>query len=105
MARQPQVTRTIPTTKATILVLNIETGISEERVVSVPREFKKVKKLREAIEAIVNTDVEKLAHIKSTEIVENLYGMSEQKFVECADILTPRTVKAKNEDTAESEDE
>ena len=101
MARQPQVTRTIPTTKAKVLVLNIETGISEEREVSVPREFKKAKKLREAIEDIVNTDTEKLAHIKSTEIVEVLYGMTEQKFIENAEILPPRTSKANPTDIVE----
>lgn len=97
MPRLPQVTRTIPTTKATVLVLNIETGISEERVVSIPREYKKAKKLREAIEAVVNTDVEKLAHIKNTEIVETLYGMSEQKFIENAEILPPRGTKEDTE--------
>lgn len=100
MARQPQVTRTIPTTKAKILVVNIDTGISEEREVSIPREYKKPKKLREAIEAIVNTNTEKLAHIKSTEITEVLYGMSEQKFIENAEILPPRSAK---ENTEESE--
>ena len=47
MARQPMVTRTIPTTIADILVINVDTGISEEREVSIPREYKKVKKLRE----------------------------------------------------------
>lgn len=97
MPRLPQVTRTIPTTKATVLVLNIETGISEERVVSIPREYKKAKKLREAIEAVVNTDTEKLAHIKNTEIVETLYGMSEQKFIENAEILPPRGTKEDSE--------
>lgn len=97
MPRLPQVTRTIPTTKATVLVLNIETGISEERVVSIPREYKKAKKLREAIEAVVNTDIEKLAHIKNTEIVETLYGMSEQKFIENAEVLPPRGTKEDTE--------
>lgn len=101
MARQPQVTRTIPTTKAKVLVLNIETGISEEREVSIPREFKKAKKLRDAIEAVVNTETEKLAHIKSTEIVEVLYGMSEQKFIENAEILPPRSSKANPDEAIE----
>ena len=96
MARAPQITRTIPTTIAKVLVLNIETGISEEREVSVPREYKKAQKLRAAIEAVVNTDTEKLAHIKSTEIVEVLYGMSEQKFIANAEILPPRTAKESN---------
>lgn len=90
MPRVPQVTRTIPTTKAKILVTNIETGISYDREISIPREYKKAKKLREAIENIVNTATEKLVHIRSTEIVETLYGMSEQKFIENAEILPPR---------------
>lgn len=101
MARQPKVTRTIPTTKATILVINVETGISEERVVSIPREYKKAKKLREALEAVVNTDVYKLAHIKSTEIVETLYGMTEQKFIENAEILPPRGTKETEDENSE----
>lgn len=98
------VTRTIPTTKATVLVLNIETGISEEKTVMVSREYKKAKKLREAIENIVNTDTEKLAHIKSTEVVETLYGMSEQKFIENAEILPGRGTKAVNEEATENAD-
>lgn len=97
MARQPMVTRTIPTTIADILVINVDTGISEEREVSIPREYKKVKKLREAIEALVNTDTEKLAHIKSTAVVETLYGMSEQDFINYAKILPPRGTKEANE--------
>lgn len=99
MARQPQVTRTIPTTRATVIVLNLETGNAEEKVVSIPREYKKPKKLREAIENAVNTETVKLAHIKSTEIVETLYGMSEQKFIENAEILPPRGTKNEAEDT------
>jgi hypothetical protein len=102
MARQPQVTRTITTTKATVLVVNIETGISEEREVSVPRVFTKAKKLREAVEAVVNVGNERLAHIKSTETVETLYGMSEQDFINHAKILPPRGSK---EDATESAEE
>lgn len=90
MPRIPQVTRTIPTTHATILVINVETGIAEEKTVDIPREFKKQEKLREAIEEIVNTDILKLAHIKSTYITEELYGMSEQKFIDNAKKLPPR---------------
>ena len=98
MARQPQVTRTIPTTKARILVLNIETGISEEREVSIPREFKKMEKLRNAIEDVVNTNTVKFVHILSTEVVEILYGMTEQKFIENAEILPPRGTHTEDAD-------
>ena len=103
MARQPQVTRTIPTTKATILVLDIETGKAEETEVSIPRQFKKAEKLRKAIEEKVNTDTKKLAHIKSTKIVEVLYGMTEQKFIDNAEILPPRGTKVESELDEESD--
>ena len=99
MARQPQITRTMTVTKAKVLVTNIVTGISEEREVCVPREYKKAKKLREAIEEAVNTDTEKLVHIKSTELEERLYGMSEQKFLENAELLPPRGTHSENEKT------
>ena len=101
MARQPQVTRTLPTTKAKILVVNIKTGISEEREVSIPREYKKMEKLRKAIEDAVNTNEIKFVHIISTEVEEVLYGMSEQKFIENAEILPPRGTKAEAEDETE----
>ena len=93
MPREPQVTRTIPTTKATVLVADITSGKVEEKIVSVPREFKKAKKLREAVENAVNTDTEKLVHIKSTSIEETLYAMSEQKFIANAEIIPTRTKK------------
>ena len=101
MARQPQVTRTLPTTKAKILVVNIETGISEEREVSIPREYKKMEKLRKAIEDAVNTPSIKFVHVISTEVEEVLYGMSEQKFIENAEILPPRGTKAEDENETE----
>ena len=97
MARQPQVTRTISTTKATVLVADIVTGVVTEREVSIPREFKKEKKLREAVENAVNNEREKLVHIKSTKIEEVLYGMSEQKFIDCAEILPARNTKKTEE--------
>ena len=102
MARQPQVTRTIPTTKAIVLVLNIESGIATEKIVTIPRQYKKAKKLREAIENAVNTDTEKLAHIKSTEIVEVLYGMTEQKFIDNAEVLPPRGTKTEDKSDDEN---
>lgn len=101
MARQPQVTRTILTTKATVLVADLTTGKVGEKIVTVPREFKKAKKLREAVENAVNTDTEKLVHIKSTELVETLYGMSEQKFIANAEILPGRTKKSDEESSNE----
>lgn len=39
--------------------------------------------------------------VVSTEVIETLYGMDEQKFIEMAEVLPPR---AKKEDTDEVEE-
>ena len=103
MARIPQVTRTIPTTIADVILINVNTGLSRFAEVSIPRTFKKPEKLRAAIEAKVNTDEEKLAHIRSTKLTEVLYGMSEQKFIDNAEILPPRIKPVVDEETAEDD--
>lgn len=92
MARQPQITRTIQTTEATVLCLNIETKESYEKVVTLSRTYKDAKKLRKAVEEIITTETEKVVHIISTEVKTLLYGMSEQKFIENAEILPSRKV-------------
>lgn len=92
MARQPQITRTIQTTEATVLCLNIETKESYEKVVTLSRTYKDAKKLRKAVEDLITTDTEKVVHIISTVEKSLLYGMSEQKFIENAEILPPRKV-------------
>lgn len=90
MAREPQVTRTIQTTEVTALCLNIETKESFEKVVSLTRTYKDAKKLRKVLEEVVNTDVVKVVHIISAETKTSLYAMSEQKFIENAEILPAR---------------
>lgn len=90
MARQPQITRTIQTTEATVLCLDIETKQSYEKTVTLSRTYKDAKKLRKAVEDILTTDTEKVVHIISAEVKTLLYGMSEQKFIENAEILPPR---------------
>ena len=91
MARIPQITRTITTTKANVLCIDITEQKPFEQEVVVPRTYKDEKALLKAVEAAVNTETVKAVHIKSTEIVETLYGMSEQEFIDHAKILPPRT--------------
>lgn len=90
MARQPQVTRTITTTLANVLCLNIEKQEPFNQIVKIPRTYKSEKDMLKTVEKLVNTDTIKAVHIVSTETQETLYGMSEQKFIELADILPPR---------------
>jgi len=93
MARTPMVTRTIVTTKANVLCVDVTTGETFFKGVTLSRTFKDEKKLMKAIEAVVNTATEKAVHVESTEEVETLYGVTEQKFIEIADVLPPRGTK------------
>ena len=90
MARQPMVTRTIQTTVATVLCLDLEKKEPFEKIVKLPRTYKDEKHMMKKIELIVNNEVTKAVHVISTEIEETLYGMSEQKFIETAEIMPPR---------------
>lgn len=90
MARVPQVTRTIQTTKADVLCLNINDGCSFTKSVVLPRTYKDENTMLKCAENLINTDEVKAVHIVSHSVEETLYGMSEQKFIELAEVLPPR---------------
>lgn len=85
MARVPQVTRTIQTTVANVMCLNVKTGESFTQEVSLSRTFTDNDVLMKLIRGVVDTDEVKAVHVVSTEIKEIRYGMSEQRFIELAD--------------------
>lgn len=91
MARQPQVTRTILTTKCNVLCLDLVGQTPFTKEVILPRTYKDEKHMMKKLEPIVNTDTVKAVHVQSYEVQETLYGMSEQEFIEKATILPPRT--------------
>ena len=93
MARKPMVTRTMTTTKAKVLCLNLGKKEAFEKEVALPNTFKGEDKLFKAISNVVNSETEKAVQILSSEECETLYGMPEQKFIENASILDPVTRK------------
>lgn len=97
MARAPMVTRTIITTKANVLCLNIEQGEPFNKIVEVPRTYKSDDELLKKVKSVAETETEKCVHIVDKQEIETLYGMSEQDFIEHASVLPPRT--GKTEDT------
>lgn len=101
MARKPMVTRTVTTTKATILYVDTEAETTVTGVVEVPRTYKDDKKLLEAVKDVVDSSYIPVKVI-STETVETLYGMTEQKFIENAEKLPPRPVKSDDTETDEN---
>ena len=90
MARQPMVTRTITVTNANVLCLDLEKKEPFEKMVKLPRTYKDEKKMMKKIEEVVNNDSVKAVHVISTNTEEILYGMTEQKFIETAEILPNR---------------
>ena len=104
MARKPMVTRTIKTTKANVLCMDIQSAEPFNKVITLPRTYKDDKTLMKRVQEVVETDNIKAVHIVDKEEVETLYGMTEQEFIEKAVVLDPETRKALESDT-EPEDE
>lgn len=90
MARAPMVTRTVKITVCKVLCLDLINKTPVENEVRVSRTYKDEKKLMKKVEEVVNSDSMKAVHIITTNVEEVLYGMSEQKFIETAEILPSR---------------
>ena len=93
MARVPMVTRTIPTTAAQIVCVNVEDRSVFEQIITLPRTYKDENKLMKQIEAVLKNEPVKPIGILKTEVHETLYGMSEQDFIKNATVLDPKTRK------------
>lgn len=97
MARVPMVTRTITATKIVALCLNIETAEPFNKEVTISGAFKGKKDMMKAAEKLLNTETEKVVHIVFSEEIETLYGMTEQEFIQKAQVLPPREKKGEAE--------
>ena len=106
MARKPMVTRTIITTEANVLCLNIKTGEPFEKMVTLPRTYKDEKSLMKQVSSVIDNEEQKAVHVKEKREVETLYGMSEQEFIDNAVVLPPRSkeeLEGAEQDTADTE--
>lgn len=101
MTRARKVTRTIASTKVVVMCVNTETAVVENYEVTIAGVYSDDKKLMKAVTKVVETETLKPVSVVSTEVIETLYGMDEQKFIEMAEVLPPR---GKKEDTDEVED-
>lgn len=90
MARTPMVTRTIQTTKANVLCLNIVEGEPFNKVVTLPRTYKDENAMLKVISKMVDNDEVKAVHVVDSYVEETLYGMTEQRFIELAQVMPPR---------------
>lgn len=90
MARIPMVTRTITTTHATVLCLDLVSAEPFNKDVVLPRTYKDEKSLMKKVSALIDNETVKAVHIVDKKEVETLYGMTEQEFIETAKVLPPR---------------
>lgn len=97
MARVPMVTRTITTTKAIVMCLDVEAGEPFNKEVTVPRTYKDSESLLKTVKPIIETETIKAVHIVGKTEIETLYGMTEQEFIEHAKVLPERTDKPEKE--------
>lgn len=97
MARVPMVTRTITTTKANVMCVDVEVGEPFNKEVTVPRTYKDNDSLLKTVKPLIETETVKAVHIVAKTEIETLYGMSEQDFIEHASVLPERTTKPEKE--------
>lgn len=101
MSRVRKVTRTISSTKVVVMCVDTQTAVVENYEVTIAGVYSDDKKLMKAVTKEVETATLKPVSVVSTEVIETLYGMDEQKFIEMAEVLPPRD---KKEDTDEVEE-
>lgn len=94
--RKAMVTRTIQTTVANCLCVNPETREVTEMSLTLSGTFKDLKSLEKAVNKVTENAPFRVVSITDTKVEETLYGMTEQKFIENADILPPRATKENN---------
>lgn len=95
MARVPMITRTIQTTVCDVLCLNVETAEPFNKQISLPRTYKDENSMLKQAKSVLDTDTEKVVHIVNSHVEETRYGMTEQEFIEHAQVMPPL---GKNED-------
>lgn len=104
MARKPMVTRTILTTQATALCMDINSCEASNVTVTLPRTFKNAEKMLKAVKEEVENETLRVVDIVDHKTVETLYGMTEQSFINGAVKLDPTTRKELEEEDTEDEE-
>ena len=99
MAKESMITRTIVTTDAEILCLDVESGEACNRSITLPRTYKKEKEILKLAELEIMATEPNVhpVHVVHTNIKETLYGMPESIFLKYAQVIPKREAAAKND--------
>lgn len=90
MARQPIVSRTIQTTKANVLCIDVQNEQPFTKEVVLPRTYKDERAMLKKIKPMIESDTIKVVHVQNFAVESTLYGMTEEEFIHYAQILPPR---------------
>ena len=93
MARQPQVTRTIQTTVANVLCIDLVNEQPFTQIVKLPRTYKDERSMMKKLKPMLETDTVKVVHVQNFTVESTLYGMTEEEFISTAHVLPARTSK------------
>ncbi len=93
MARQPQVTRTIQTTKTKVLCIDLVSEQPFTQEVVLPRTYKDERSMMKKLKPMLESDTVKVVHVQNFTVESTLYGMTEEEFISMAHILPARTSK------------
>lgn len=98
MARVRMVTRTVESTVATVMCVDITSASVSNVERTISGKYEDKADVLKAVQAIFDTDTVKNVSVVSFTTNVTLYGMPEQDFIKNAKILPPRKA---NEDTDE----
>ena len=101
MAKPRMITRTISTTVADILCLDIETGEACNRSFTFPGQFKKDNEILKAAAKKLETTEPNVhaVHVVGIAKLETLYGMPEADFLAHAEIMTKSAKPTESDNT------
>lgn len=100
MARKPMVTRTMISTKVTVMAVDLANG---DEVVNksfiMPRTYADNEALLKAVKKNHESDALAIVKVVDVQKQEELYGMEEAEFIAHAKVLDPETRKVAEADT------
>lgn len=88
MARKERmITRTINKTSCIMVVFDVTTNQPTEREATIAGTFKTDEDLTAKLKDLYETETEKVVHVKDVNVISELYGMTEQTFLDNAEII------------------
>lgn len=91
--RKPMVTRTVESTEVKVMALDVNTAKAVEKSYNISGTYKDEAKLLKAVQNAYDTNELKNVHIVESKVVQDMYGMDMNYFLEHATKLDPETRK------------